>query len=140
MILAIGIFFLSWRNNQLYIVLQSSNQRSAFPRREDSQVDAERLCFATEKYAGLPIRGQGKQLKTTKCVPGPVNRKGRAELGWGHGEPRQPLGTPAAMFVLLTPDPVQTGIQAAKAKGRERLSRCHVGPGAPQLSLSQLPK
>lgn len=119
MILAIGIFFLSWRNNQLYIVLQSSNQRSAFPRREDSQVDSERLCFATEKYA--------------------VNRKGRAELGWGHGEPRQPLGTPAAMFVLLTPDPVQTGIQAAKAKGRERLSRCHWGLGLPSChSLSSL--
>lgn len=48
-------------------------------------------------------------------------------------QPSQPLGTPAALSVLLAFNPVQ----AAKTEGRERLRGFHTVPGTPLLSLSR---
>lgn len=71
----------------------------------------------------------------------------RDREGWGRAREESPapaLGTAAAMAVLLTSDPVRATsdpvraeIQAAKAKGRERLRKLHMVPGTPKLSLSR---
>lgn len=95
--------------------------------------------FVTEKWAErLPITGQVKQLKTSHLLLGQLTRD---REDWGRAReksPAQPPGTAAAMSILLTSDPVQAGIQAAKVKGEERLRRLHMVPSTPQLSFPRV--
>lgn len=110
----------------------------------DSQVDEGVLDFVTEKCAkGLPITiWPRKATEDNSFVPGPVNQ-GEGSLGQSSGgqssgeQPSQPLGTLAALSVLLAFNLVQ----AAKTEGRERLrasTRCLGLPCCPSREPRQL--